>query len=95
MLREKVQNLTREYEEFEEKIQENTDKFENISKSVSDTSSVAKIKNGIQKLLSESLSMDLKINILNHSILKYRQFTLRYHPVSSDGLDTSMFDELL
>ena len=97
MLREKVERLQREYDDIEEKIGESNNKFETISKSISDTSSVSNFKNGMQKIQSEALSVDMKIHILNHSILKYRQFSLRNHQISSnnDGLDTSMFDELL
>jgi hypothetical protein len=91
-----VERLQREYDDIEEKIVENNSKFENISKSISDTSSISNFKNGIQKLQSEALSVDMKIHILNHSILKYRQFSMRYNPSSNnEGLDASMFDELL
>ncbi len=95
-LRDKVERLQRDYDDLDEKITEGNTKFETISKSISDTSSVSNFKQGIQKLHSEALSVDMKIHILNHSILKYRQFSLRYiHPVNSEGIDTSMFDELL
>ena len=95
-LRDRVERLQREYDDYEEKIGEANNKFESISKSISDTSSISNFKQGIQKLHSEALNVDMKIHILNHSILKHRQFTLRYvNPVYSEGIDTSMFDELL
>jgi len=95
-LRDIVEKQQRDYEDLEEKIAEANNKFENISKQISDTSSLSNIKGAIAKLQSEAISYDMKIHILNHSILKNRQMSLRYHAGSSEeGLDTSRFDELL
>lgn len=95
--RETVEKLQREYDDLEEKISETNNKFESISKSVSDTSSMTNFKLNIQKLQSESLTMDMKIQILNHSILKYKLYFLKTqnNPNVNEGIDTSMFDESL
>jgi cell division protein FtsL len=49
-LKEIVEKLQREYDDLDEHINENNMKFESVSKSVSDTSSIAKVKGVIQKL---------------------------------------------
>ena len=82
-------------EDLEEKINENNNKFETLSKSISDTSSISNMKQGIQKLQSESISLDMKIHILNHSILKYKLNSVNVQVNNNEGLDTSIFDELL
>ena len=39
--------------------------------------------------------MDMKINILNHSILNYKLHSQNYTKETSEGIDTSMFDDIL
>jgi hypothetical protein len=39
--------------------------------------------------------MDMKINILNHSILNYRLTSQHYTKEKDEGIDTSMFDDIL
>jgi hypothetical protein len=96
--RERVEKFQREYDDLEEKIIETNNKFESISKSVSDTSSLTNFRQTVQKLQSESLSTDMRIQILNHSILKYKLYFMKSHSVTNnnnEGIDTSMFDEYL
>ena len=50
ILRDKVEKLQKDYDIIDDKIIENTSKFESLSKAVSDTSSVMNIKNAIQNL---------------------------------------------
>ena len=99
LLREHVEKLQREYDDLEEKVSETNSKFESISKSVSDTSSVTNFRQNVQKLTSESVSIEMKIQILNHSLLKYKLYFMKSHTVSggsaNEGIDTSMFDDYL
>lgn len=54
------------------------------------------MKQAIQKLQSESISLDMKIHILNHSILKYKLNSVNVQLTNNnEGVDTSIFDELL
>jgi hypothetical protein len=53
------------------------------------------MKQAIQKLQSESIALDMKIHILNHSILKYKLNSVSAQVTNNEGLDTSIFDELL
>ena len=39
--------------------------------------------------------MDVKINILNHSILNYKLTSQHYTKDNNERLDTSMFDDIL
>jgi len=94
-LKEFVDKYQREYEDLEDKINENNNKFETLSKSISDTTSMSNMKQAIQKLQSESITFDMKIHILNHSILKYKLNSVNVQASKSEGLDTSIFDELL
>ncbi len=67
-----------------------------MSKSISDTTSISNMKQAIQKLQSESVAFDMKIHILNHSILKYKLNSVNVQVTNNnEGLDTSIFDELL
>ena len=43
----------------------------NYQKKISDTSKLGNIKQAMQNLQNENISLDMKINILNHSILNY------------------------
>ena len=95
-LNENVENLKREYEEVNDKITQATDKYDNLSKTVNDTAALANMKQAIQKLQNDNLTMDMKINILNHSYLKYLHDSDNFKgsadvPVS----DTSMYEEVL
>ena len=47
-LRKRSEKLQRDLDEIDERISQNTSKFENMSKSISDTSSISKIKQAIQ-----------------------------------------------
>ena len=49
-IRERVEKIQKDYDILDEKIVENTSKFESMSKAVSDTSSVTNIKGSIQNL---------------------------------------------
>ncbi len=49
-IRERVEKLQRELDILDERITDNNSKFENVSKAVSDTSSVNHIKQSIAKL---------------------------------------------
>ncbi len=54
------EKLQRELDETDERISQNTLKFENLSKSVSDTSSITTMKQTIQKLNVISFNHRLK-----------------------------------
>jgi predicted nucleic acid-binding Zn-ribbon protein len=98
LLRDRTEKLQKEYDDLEEKIGETNNKFDSISKSVSDTSSLTNFRQNVQKLSSECLSMDMRVQILNHSILKYKLYFMKTNNISNgnyEGIDTSMFDEYL
>ena len=95
-LNETVDNLKRELDEINDKITQSNDKYEKLSRAVSDTSALGNMKQSIQKLQNESLTMDMKINILNHSLLKYLHDSDNFKAVANDGPnDTSMYEEVL
>ena len=70
-LNEEVEEMRREVEDVNDKIAQANEKYDNLSKKISDTSKVGNIKQAILNLQNENISLDMKINILNHSILKY------------------------
>jgi hypothetical protein len=69
-------------------------KHEELKKKLNDTNSLAAIKQTIQKLNSENLSLDIKIGIINHSILKHK-LNSNHNYNHIDGVDTTDFDEVL
>ena len=70
-LNEEVEEMRREVEDVNDKIAQANEKYDNLSKKISDTSKVGNTKQAILNLQNENISLDMKINILNHSILKY------------------------
>jgi hypothetical protein len=70
-LNEEVESLKREKEEMTDKIAACEEQYENLSKTISDTTKLQNTKAAIQNLQNESITLDMKINILNHSLLKY------------------------
>ena len=70
-LNEMVEEMKREAEEVNDKIAQANEKYDKLSKKISDTSKLGNIKQAMQNLQNENISLDMKINILNHSILKY------------------------
>ena len=70
-LNETVEEMKREAEEVNDKIAQANEKYDKLSKKISDTSKLGNVKQAIQNLQNENITLDMKINILNHSILKY------------------------
>ena len=70
-LNEEVEDMKREVEDINDKIAQANEKYDNLSKKISDTSKVGNVKQAIVNLQNENISLDMKIHILNHSILKY------------------------
>ena len=66
-----MEDMKREVEDINDKIAQANEKYDNLSKKISDTSKVGNIKQAIVNLQNENISLDMKIHILNHSILKY------------------------
>ena len=62
---------------------------------------MGKVKQAIQNLQNENISLDMKINILNHSILKYTvdpeimKMINSLNDNSNNVDDTSMYEEVV
>lgn len=95
-LNDTVEGLKAELEEVNEKIVQSNDKYEKLSNAVNDTSSLGNMKQSIQNIQNESLTLDMKINILNHSLLKYLHDGDTYKTLQTEGpSDSSMYEEVL
>ena len=92
--------MRREAEDVNDKIAQANEKYDKLSKKISDTSKMGNIKQAIQNLQNENISLDMKINILNHSILKYTidpEIMKMINSLSDNTKadDTSMYEEVV
>ena len=100
-LNETVDELKREAEDVNDKIAQANEKYEKLSKKISDTSKLGNIKQAMQNLQNENISLDMKINILNHSILKYTidpeimKLVNSFNDNNNNVDDTSMYEEVV
>ena len=99
-LNETVEEMKREAEEVNDKIAQANEKYDKLSKKISDTSKLGNVKQAIQNLQNENISLDMKINILNHSILKYTidpEIMKLINSVNENNNadDTSMYEEVV
>ena len=96
-LSENVELLKRECEDVNDKIQAAKEKYDSLSKKISDTSALANTKQAIANLQNETINMDMKINILNHSLLKYTfKSDLKGDKNDNNNVnDQSMYEEVL
>jgi predicted RNase H-like nuclease (RuvC/YqgF family) len=97
-LKENVEKLQREYDEMDEKIRDYSSKYESIKTGASDSTNLNKLKCVIQNLGQEILGLEIKNSILNHAVLKEKQFLQNYVKSSSTGgeeLDQSLFDDVI
>ena len=98
-LNETVDEMKREVEDVNDKIAQANEKYDKLSKKISDTSKLGNVKQAIQNLQNENISLDMKINILNHSILKYTidpEIMKMINSVSENKVDdTSMYEEVV
>ena len=99
-LNETVEEMKREAEEVNDKIAQANEKYDKLSKKISDTSKLGNVKQAIQNLQNENISLDMKINILNHSILKYTidpeiMKMINSFNDNSNVDDTSMYEEVV
>ena len=98
-LNETVDEMKREVEDVNDKIAQANEKYDKLSKKISDTSKMGNVKQAIQNLQNENISLDMKINILNHSILKYTidpEIMKMVNSVSDNNVDdTSMYEEVV
>ena len=100
-LNETVDGLKRESEELNDKIAQANEKYDKLSKKISDTSKLGNVKQAIQNLQNENISLDMKINILNHSILKYTidpeimKMINSFNENNNNVDDTSMYEEVV
>jgi predicted nucleic acid-binding Zn-ribbon protein len=99
-LNETVEELKREAEEVNDKIAQANEKYDKLSKKISDTSKLGNIKQAMQNLQNENISLDMKINILNHSILKYTidpeiMKMINSFNDNNNVDDTSMYEEVV
>jgi len=92
-LNESVEDLRRTVDEIVDKIAQANEKYENLSKKISDTSKVGIIKQAIQNLQNENISLDMKISILNHSILKYTIDPDIMKLISSNNENNAVMDD--
>ena len=99
-LNEMVDEMRREVDDVNDKIAQANEKYDKLSKKISDTSKMGNVKQAIQNLQNENISLDMKINILNHSILKYTidpEIIKMINSVSENNNldDTSMYEEVV
>ena len=100
-LNEEVEDMKREVEDINDKIAQANEKYDNLSKKISDTSKVGNTKQAILNLQNENISLDMKINILNHSILKYTLDPDMNKMINTNNEqagvvdDTSMYEEVV
>ncbi len=99
-LNETVDEMKREVEDVNDKIAQANEKYDKLSKKISDTSKLGNVKQAIQNLQNENISLDMKINILNHSILKYTidpEIMKMVNSLSDNTKadDTSMYEEVV
>ena len=99
-LNELVDKMKRESEDVTDKIAQANEKYDKLSKKISDTSKLGKVKQAIQNLQNENIGLDMKINILNHSILKYTidpEIMKMINSVNENNNvdDTSMYEEVV
>ena len=100
-LNETVDEMKREVEDVNDKIAQANEKYDKLSKKISDTSKLGNVKQAIQNLQNENISLDMKINILNHSILKYTidpeimKMISSFNDNSNNVDDTSMYEEVV
>ena len=100
-LNQTVEDLKREADEVNDKIAQANEKYDKLSKKISDTSKLGNVKQAIQNLQNENISLDMKINILNHSILKYTidpeimKLINSFNDNNANVDDTSMYEEVV
>ncbi len=100
-LNEMVDGLRRELEDTNDRIAQSNEKYDKLSKKISDTSKLGNVKKAIQNLQNENISLDMKINILNHSILKYTvdpeimKMISSFNENNNDVNDNSMYEEVV
>ena len=100
-LNQTVEDLKREAEEVNDRIAQANEKYDKLSKKISDTSKLGNVKQAIQNLQNENISLDMKINILNHSILKYTidpeimKLINSFNDNNANVDDTSMYEEVV
>ena len=99
-LNELVDEMKREAEDVTDKIAQANEKYDKLSKKISDTSKLGNVKQAIQNLQNENIGLDMKINILNHSILKYTidpEIMKMINSVNENNNvdDTSMYEEVV
>lgn len=95
-LNENVEKLKAEIDDLNEKTTSANEKYEKLSNQVSDTSALANMKTAITNLHNENLTMDMKINILNQSLLRYLHDNDEYKQSATEAMgDTSMYEEVL
>jgi chromosome segregation ATPase len=96
-LNENVEAMKMELNDINDKIVKANDKYDLLSQKISDTSALGNTKQAIQNLQNENITMDMKINILNHSLLKYTlESDLGKIQLQTEGNnDASMFEDVL
>ena len=99
-LNELVDEMKKEAEDVTDKIAQANEKYDKLSKKISDTSKLGNVKQAIQNLQNENISLDMKINILNHSILKFivdPEIMKMVNSVNENTNvdDTSMYEEVV
>ena len=100
-LNEMVEELRIEAQDVNDKISQANEKYDKLSKKISDTSKLGNVKQAIQNLQNENISLDMKINILNHSILKYTidpeimKMISSFNDNNNNADDTSMYEEVV
>ena len=97
-LNENVEMLKKELDDINDKIQAANDKYDKLSNKISDTKALGNTKQAITNLQNEAINMDMKINILNHSLLKYtfkNDLKSDKNDNNNNVNDQSMYEEVL
>lgn len=67
-----VRDLSDKYRNISEKLEAIQSKTSEHGNSFTDSSPIVKIKGALQKLKTETKNMDLRIGILNHSVIQHK-----------------------
>ncbi len=95
LLRSTCDKMQKELEELEEKETDINEKFSKVNKTINNTSLSINLKQALLGLTQESIGIDIKIAILNHSINSFRQrgiYSLQVNNIT-EMQDVNLWDE--
>ena len=90
-----VREMNDNYRVVGEKLEQIDSKTREHSGSVTDNSPVVKIRDSLKNILAEIKSMDVRMGVLNHTILQYKskERSQNLRPNKNLSVDPDEFDE--